>query len=370
MQQADSIQTSEAVTAAGSAHSRVHEQIRARRRRDGGAMLLAVLFMMAVMVIVALAVAPAFIQQAKRDREEEMIHRGTEYARAVRKYYKKFGRYPANLEQLENTNQIRFLRKRYKDPLSKDGQWKLLHYGDIQAIAGAGGLATQVRPLGGQATNQDLGSATTQVQQSPGTSSSNQLANTAPVGAQLSPQPGTGTGNPTQGVTQPGGGTSQFASGGAAGQGQSGFSLAPGVGQSGGVSAGQGPGTTGQTGSNNTIFGNTGVGGQTFGGGAIVGVASKSKDPTIRIYNKKKTYDEWVFIYSPMMDRVNVLLRGPYNGQTSSSQQIGVPAGQLNQSNQGGVGQPTGGPGQQNTQPNQQLTPGTQFPPDQTQPKP
>ena len=44
----------------------------------------------------------------KRDREEEMIHRGTEYARAVKKYYKKFGRYPANLEQLENTNQIRF----------------------------------------------------------------------------------------------------------------------------------------------------------------------------------------------------------------------------------------------------------------------
>ena len=61
-------------------------------------------------------------------------------------------------------------------------------------------------------------------------------------------------------------------------------------------------GATGQTGSNNTIFGNTGVGGQTFGGGAIVGVASKSKDPTIRLFNKKKTYDEWMFIYSPTMD--------------------------------------------------------------------
>ena len=32
--------------------------------------------------------------QMKRDREEEMIHRGTEYARAIKKYYKKFGRYP------------------------------------------------------------------------------------------------------------------------------------------------------------------------------------------------------------------------------------------------------------------------------------
>ena len=70
----------------------------------------------------------------KRDREEEMIHRGTEYARAIKKFYKKFGRYPANLEQLDNTNQIRFLRRRFKDPLTKDGQWKLLHYGDIQVL--------------------------------------------------------------------------------------------------------------------------------------------------------------------------------------------------------------------------------------------
>ena len=84
-------------------------------------MLLAVLFLMAMMVIAAMAVAPAFVQQMKRDREEEMIHRGTEYARAIKKYYKKFGRYPANLEQLENTNNIRFLRKRFKDPLDKDG---------------------------------------------------------------------------------------------------------------------------------------------------------------------------------------------------------------------------------------------------------
>ena len=114
-----------------------------RCRRDRGAMLLAVLFMMAIMVISALAVAPAFLQQAKRDREEEMIHRGTEYARAVKKYYKKFGRYPANLEQLENTNQIRFLRRRYKDPLAKDGQWKLLRAGDIQSLVGGAGFGAQ-----------------------------------------------------------------------------------------------------------------------------------------------------------------------------------------------------------------------------------
>src|SRR5271157_922011 len=349
-------------------------QIRAhRRRRESGAMLLAILFMMAMMVIAALAVAPAFVQQAKRDREEEMIHRGTEYARAIRKYYKRFGRYPANLEQLENTNQIRFLRQRYKDPLAKDGQWKLLHYGDIATIisANALGLPGGQLPLGGAAG---------------GGLNSPSGGNSAAPGVQLPPQPGTGTGsgNLTQGVTQPDGGASPDASGaGASGaQGQSGVIVAPGAGQTSGAGGTPGQSTPGQTGNNNTIFGNTGVGGQTFGGGAIVGVASKSKDPTIRIYNKKKTYDEWVFIYSPMMDLVqNVLLRGPYNGQTLTNSQIGTPAGQLNQSNPGATGQPPGTFGQQpggfgqqnpqrNQQQNQQLTPGGQFPPDQSQPQP
>ncbi len=98
-----------------------------RNQRESGFLLLAVLLMMALMIIAASIEIPQMVQQMKRDREEEMIHRGTEYARAVKKYYKKFGRYPANLEQLDNTNQIRFLRKRYKDPLTKGRQVEGAH---------------------------------------------------------------------------------------------------------------------------------------------------------------------------------------------------------------------------------------------------
>jgi type II secretory pathway pseudopilin PulG len=341
-------------------------------------MLLAVLFMMAIMVITALAVAPAFLQQAKRDREEEMIHRGTEYARAIKKYYKKFGRYPANLEQLDNTNQIRFLRRRYKDPLSKDGQWKLLHAGDVQALAGLTGVGVAGLQQLAQGGLQGANALNSTASGLGGLTGTDQGANTAQTGTQVSPAQQSGLlGGPQLGGAQPGGGTSAFAAGGSGGAaGQSGFSLGPGPGQTGGVGGTQGPGqgTTGQAGSNNTIFGDTGVGGQTFGGGAIVGVASKSKDPTIRVFNKKTKYDEWQFIYSPMMDRQNTLLRGPYNGQTlATSGQFGTPAGQLNQGNQTGVGQQPGGLGQQNPQPNQQqnqsLTPPAQFPPDQTQPQ-
>ena len=127
---------------------------RRRKLRDSGHLLLAVLLMMALMVIAATYEAPRVVQQLKRDREEEMIHRGTEYARAIKKYYKKMGSYPSTIEQLENTNNIRFLRKRYKDPLTKDGKWTLLHYNDvINTLATTGGpgipaagLASQGQP--------------------------------------------------------------------------------------------------------------------------------------------------------------------------------------------------------------------------------
>src|ERR1700760_3709567 len=94
----------------------------ARHQREGGYLLLAILLMMAFLVItLTYYVAPAMVQQMKRDREAEMIHRGTEYARAIKKFYKKNGRYPASLDDLDK-GQIKFLRQRYKDPLAKDGK--------------------------------------------------------------------------------------------------------------------------------------------------------------------------------------------------------------------------------------------------------
>src|SRR5450631_1218633 len=187
MQQADSIPTVNTAEAAKPARSHVLPEISPqRRRRDSGAMLLAVLFMMAIMVIVAMAVAPSFVQQMKRDREEEMIHRGTEYARAVKKFYKKFGRYPANLEQLDNTNQIRFLRRRFKDPLTKEGDWKLLHYGDIQAMgvgAGIQGVAGLQGAQGGLQGANPLASLSSGPNAA-AAAGSDQGANTAPQGAQ------------------------------------------------------------------------------------------------------------------------------------------------------------------------------------------
>src|SRR5438874_7639647 len=119
-----------------------------RRRRhprclcnERGYILLTLTLVMALMVIFAAAIVPTIAFEIRRDREEEMIHRGVQYSRAIRRYYKKFGRYPVRIEDLESANNLRFLRKRYKDPVS--GQdFKILHLGEVKltiapGIAGA-----------------------------------------------------------------------------------------------------------------------------------------------------------------------------------------------------------------------------------------
>jgi type II secretory pathway pseudopilin PulG len=206
-------------------------------------MLLAILVMMTLMVIAALAVAPALATQIKRQREEELIHRGSEYAKAIRRFYRKFGRYPTSVEQLENTNNFRFLRKRYKDPITGKDDWKLIHFGEAKnplnlfgaASSGTGSAATGTGGIS-----------------SPG------------FGTPTQPPPGTPAGQPAAATGQPAGATGQ-----------------PGQPTSGGSSS----------------FG------QTFGGGPIIGVVSPSKAESLKELQGKTHYDEWEFVYDPRFDR-------------------------------------------------------------------
>ena len=106
--------------------------------------MLTLVLAMALMIIFAAVIVPSITFDIKRDREEEMIHRGVQYSRAIRAYYKKFGRYPTKIEDLESSNNLRFLRKRYKDPENcksgKCADFKLLHFGEVQmSLSGMGG---------------------------------------------------------------------------------------------------------------------------------------------------------------------------------------------------------------------------------------
>ena len=299
---------------------------RPARQLQHGYMLIVVIFLMVGLMIAALATAPAIATQIKRDREEEMVHRGVQYARAVKKYYKKFGRYPPSLEALEDTNHVRFLRKRYKDPLTEDGKWTLVRFGQVQMNATGRQGGTGGGLLGG----------------GPG------LPNVPGVTGLLTGQNPQQAGQQTNPTTTPGG------TGATGTQGTQGAPGSP------GANPGSPFGTLGQS--------NTGVGGnQAIGGGAIIGVASASEKESLRIVDDKNHYKDWKFIYDPTFDRPGVLINGPYDpkkqmGQFGQQQQIGQPIGQqpgTGFNNPGGstFGQPANNPMSQPNHPPDQPAP-------------
>lgn len=110
----------------------------ARSNPEAGYFLLVIMLMVAVMAIVSLAHVENVVTQLKHDREEELVHRGAQYARAIKKYYKKFGQYPVSLDQLDKSNNMRFLRKRYKDPITGE-DFRLIRQVDfLQSQSGGG----------------------------------------------------------------------------------------------------------------------------------------------------------------------------------------------------------------------------------------
>jgi len=87
-------------------------------------------FLMAASVAIALYVElPRVAFESQRNREELLVARGEAYKRGVELYYRKLKTYPQKIEDLENTNNFRFLRKRYKDPLTGKDEWRLVHMG-------------------------------------------------------------------------------------------------------------------------------------------------------------------------------------------------------------------------------------------------
>src|SRR3954464_8519382 len=146
---------------------RTHPLFRRRHDRQSGYILMVILLMLALLLIALVAIAPREATQIRREREEETIHRGNEYARAVKRFYRKFGRYPTRVEELENTNNTRFLRKRYTDPMTGQ-EFRVLHYGEQKSVpkglfgaaigtGGAGGI--NVGAAGGGLAGAVLGNA-------------------------------------------------------------------------------------------------------------------------------------------------------------------------------------------------------------------
>ncbi len=230
-------------------------------------MLVAVICMVALLTI-ALAVAlPKVSKEIQRDRELETMHRGKQYARGVKLYYKKFGAYPPSVDALVKTNNIRFLRKKYTDPTTGKEDWKPVRFGQNKAPTAMGLFGV---PLGGSTiagtgpsggNGLAGGSSLTGGNNPTGASSFNQPAVTPdPNAAQAqdanSSSGGTATGTPT------------------------------------GLGTGSGTGT------------GTGLSGQTFGGAGIIGFSPNSPKQSIMVYKKKNHYNEWEFVYDPIAEQM------------------------------------------------------------------
>jgi|SRR5579863_1411466 len=213
-------------------------------RRECGYVLLTLLLMVSLVVIAAAAMVPGIARQMKRDREEELIHRGIEYRRAIHSFAKHTGQFPLSIDQLENTNGVRYLRKRYKDPMTGE-DFRLLHMADIAATGAR--LATASPPPDENA--------------SPASSDQNASANSDAV----SSAPVTGS----EGITKQQGIASRSSLGSAVSQ-----------------------------------------GGSDSGGGVIFGVVSRSSKQSIREFDHKNHYNQWLFFYSTIYDG-SVDVKGP-----------------------------------------------------------
>jgi type II secretory pathway pseudopilin PulG len=176
---------------------------------ERGYAMVVLLVSMSVMAVMMSVAMPVWKQTAQRERETELVFRGEQYARAIALFQRKHG--PGTLPPSINVLvEERFIRKKYKDPITNDDFAPILQ-----------GVSTQ-----GNNTGQ------TQSQQPQG------------QGRGLTPNP-PATSQQGRGASQPAGSAS----------------------------------------------------GTAFGG--VTGVASKSKEKSIRLYKGRNHYNEWQFVYTP-----------------------------------------------------------------------
>lgn len=82
----------------------------------------------AVMMILIGAAAPSWKYVMQDDREQELYFRGDQIARAVEEYQRKNGNaFPASFDVLIKG---KFLRREYKDPMTRNGKWRILRPGE------------------------------------------------------------------------------------------------------------------------------------------------------------------------------------------------------------------------------------------------
>ena len=271
-----------------------------RRPGEEGYILLSVVILLALFVIAMAVAAPRVAKEIQRDRDLETMHRGKQYIRGIKMYYKKFNAYPPTIDAMVKTNEIRFLRKRYLDPVTGKDDWKPILFGQNKQPLAFGFFG---QPLGGTGGNVIAGT---------GPSGGNG------IGGSTMGNSGSLFGNSPAGTSGPGAPSGTFGG------------TDTSTGTTGGTGNGTGSGTSGSTDSSgNGSSGSgssSGLSGQTFGGGGILGVSPASPKQSILVYKKTTHYNEWEFTYSPLMDMQTIASgSGPTGSSSLPTSGIGTP---------------------------------------------
>ena len=252
---------------------------------------------MAITAVWMTALLPAWRQQVTRQREQDLIFRGEQYARAVALYVMRNQcTLPTNVDDLVAR---KYLRKKWKDPVTND---------DFILVPG---------PQPGQGGGQ------------PGGVPGRGGTNAPPVG-----QPGRSGATPVGGVGATpvgGGGATPVGIGGS--QAGSPTTFQPGAGRAGQPATGQPsggfPGQSSQGSQNNQIS----------PGSGIAGVVSKSAATSIMIYNGQQTYSAWQFMYQNELRKMG---QTPQCGQGQPGARPGAQPGQPGQPGGRGDGRGVG----------------------------
>ena len=119
------------------------------RKGRSGYTLVALLVGITVASILIASVLPLASAQAQREREAELVFRGLQYAEGIRVFRRRFGRYPNSLKELLEVKP-RSIRKLWKEPMAKDGEWGLITVAGTPVTPGGGtgkGGGTGLKPM-------------------------------------------------------------------------------------------------------------------------------------------------------------------------------------------------------------------------------
>lgn len=334
--------------------SMVRAKTIARRDDEQGYMLVGLIVAIFLILLVLGVAAPKVARDLRREREVEAEHRANQYVRAIQLYYKKFGHYPGSMDQLEKSNNIRFLRQRYVDPLTGKDDWRMIKVGEnkttVKGFFGQplAGLTPGLGTAAGMASQGAIGAGAQGSSSSTSTSTSAfGTSSTGAGGLGSSSSPGSSSpsafGTPTSGP-------------GAATSGTSGSAFGSSSGSAFGSSTG-----TGSSGSSSGI-GSQSATSFTGGGAPFMGIGSSKTGDSIVEPNEQTTYQTWEFLYDPRIEQLKAKA-SLFGGTPTASGSSGLGSASGNVSPGFGGGTPGATtPGTSTTTPGTTTTPASSTP--------